>query len=298
MITVGICAYNEGKSIAKALNAILPQLGRKDELIVVASGCTDNTEEIVRGIAKRHSQVKLVSQKERRGKPAAINTILGKAKGKIIVLTDADVIVEKSAIKKIVEGLGEKSARGMSGRFGGKIVEGEIGAVVGKTVPLKIGNFFDRLQEFAWQRMHELRAEQARDGELFALNGYLSAVRSGIVSRIDENSFVDDWTLGWEIKRRGWKIAYEPKAVVKVKAVQGFGEFIAQKSRNRIGQMQLIGKGAKIEYVRKPGLVWQLFLNPYALAFAILDGIAWLVAVLNYKNADIKWKEIHSSKLG
>ena len=62
--------------------------------------------------------------------------------------------------------------------------------------------------------------------------------------------------------------------------------------------MQLIGKGARMGYVRSPKLVLQLFLNPYALAFAVLDGIAWVVAILNYKKADIRWKTIDSSKLG
>ena len=56
-VTVGICAFNEGKSLAKNLASVLPQLAPDDELVLVASGCTDNTVEVARSFAARDARV-------------------------------------------------------------------------------------------------------------------------------------------------------------------------------------------------------------------------------------------------
>ena len=48
--SIGIMAYNEEANVARTLNAVLDQQGpsmRIEEIIVVASGCTDRTVPIV-----------------------------------------------------------------------------------------------------------------------------------------------------------------------------------------------------------------------------------------------------------
>ena len=59
MITVGIPTYNEQDVIGECINSVLQQISKKDEIIVVASGCTDKTVPVVEKIAKKHKQIKL-----------------------------------------------------------------------------------------------------------------------------------------------------------------------------------------------------------------------------------------------
>jgi glycosyltransferase involved in cell wall biosynthesis len=69
-VSVGICAYNEEENIGALLENLLTQqsLPHNSEIIVVCSGCTDETPSIVEKFARKDKRVKLILEEERRGK--------------------------------------------------------------------------------------------------------------------------------------------------------------------------------------------------------------------------------------
>lgn len=278
--TIGICAYNEGRSIEKALLSILPQLSNKDELIVVASGCTDNTVPVVQGLAKHEPRIRLIIERERGGKARAINLILHAAKGGNIVLTDADVVLGAGAIRRLVMPISQGA-----------------GAVLGRTVPYQQEGFFDNMQAFAWDAFHRTRVRQSESGELFALNGYLSAVKRGIVNEIPEDNLVEDWLLGWMVRQQGHAVIYAPEAKVYVKAAQNLSDYIKQKSRIRLGQWQMREKGMPIKYVRRPAHLAELLGSRYALPYLALDLFAWGKSFMDFKMGKRYWEQVKSSKI-
>src|SRR6266851_1735031 len=77
--SVGIMAYNEEANIGRTIHAVLEQHGpsiRIEEIIVVASGCTDRTVPLVAAIALQEPRVRLCVQEQREGKASAINLFL------------------------------------------------------------------------------------------------------------------------------------------------------------------------------------------------------------------------------
>jgi glycosyltransferase involved in cell wall biosynthesis len=76
LLPIAIMAHNEEKVIQKAVESILSQdvpVGYSVKVVVVANGCSDRTEEIVKGLEERNpNKVALVSIKEK-GKTRAIN---------------------------------------------------------------------------------------------------------------------------------------------------------------------------------------------------------------------------------
>src|SRR5215469_14743809 len=100
--SVGIMAYNEEANISHTIHAVLEQQGpsmRIEEIIVVASGCTDNTVSIVAEIALKEPRVRLCVQEKREGKASAINLFLKQAVSPVAILIGADVLPGTSALE-------------------------------------------------------------------------------------------------------------------------------------------------------------------------------------------------------
>lgn len=101
-VAVLIPAHNESSGIIETLASIRPQLSECDQLLVVADNCSDDTAEIARKygaeVIERHDTT-------RRGKGYALDFgIQYLAKNnpqEILLIVDADCIVEAGAIKKI-----------------------------------------------------------------------------------------------------------------------------------------------------------------------------------------------------
>ena len=77
--SVGVMAYNEAENVALVLHDPCQQNQEHSEIkdiLVVASGCTDGTEDIVRREQETDSRVRLIAEPVRSGKASAINTFL------------------------------------------------------------------------------------------------------------------------------------------------------------------------------------------------------------------------------
>jgi glycosyltransferase involved in cell wall biosynthesis len=228
MISVIIPAYNEERGIVKAINSILPQISKEDEIIVISSGSTDGTEAEVQKIADE--RVRLIIQKERKGKASAINLALKKAKGDIIVQTDSDVELKEDALHHLINPFNDSEVVGVSGH----------------PVPIiPKDNLFYDWTVMSYNKMDELRAKQYVDGTFWHMSGYLLAFRKETMfgREIPFAKGAVDAVMSQMIKGAGevygGDIAYAPNALVYVKAPTTIKDFIAQKARVRAGYAAL-----------------------------------------------------------
>lgn len=102
--SVGVMAYNEEANIRRTLQAIMQQQSEKNllsEIIVVASGCTDQTVPLVQELMQSEPCLKLIMQERREGKASAINLFLQQAVSPVLVMVGADIIPEKDALEKL-----------------------------------------------------------------------------------------------------------------------------------------------------------------------------------------------------
>jgi cellulose synthase/poly-beta-1,6-N-acetylglucosamine synthase-like glycosyltransferase len=222
MISICITAFKEEKTIGKVLSSISNQkISEKFEIIV---SCPDEeTAAVVKEYMKKHKRIILLRDKGE-GKPAALNLIFKKAKGRVLILTDGDVTLGKNSIRNLLK----------------HFKDCKIGAVSGRPIPIinKKSLLFD-WANISYRKMHEMRLKESKENTLWHVSGYLYAIRNGIVKEIPKDSLIDDAVIGWIVKSRMHKIAYEPKAIVRVKFPSTLTDFIKQKARVRAGFYQM-----------------------------------------------------------
>ena len=224
MITVSIPTYNGERTIIRAIDSILPQMSKEDELIIVASGCIDGTINEVNKKIKEDKRIKLIIESERKGKSSAINLIIKNAKSDIIVQTDDDVVIQEGTISKLLKHFEDRS----------------IGAVSGNPVPLiPRNNLFYYWSIMSYRKIGEIREKEVKD-ETFNvhLSGYLLAFRKEALKEVSFSKgaiLIEDVWIGKVIKDNGYKLTYEPDAKVYVKCPTTIKDFLIQKARVRAG---------------------------------------------------------------
>ncbi len=224
-VTVGICAYNEGNNVGQLLNNLLfeQQLSEDSEILVVCSGCTDNTVQIVQKYQKLDPRVKSHIEKERTGKAPAINYILKNATGDSIFLISADTLPQKQILPVLVS----------------KLDAPNVGIVCGNPVPVNDSHsLVGRIVQVLWH-FHGHVFEELNDAGLarHASEGFL--IRKGIVDQIPAQTINDDAYIAVTTKKKGWLILFSSKSKISMRGPKNFSEYFQQRRRIIFGHFQL-----------------------------------------------------------
>ncbi len=99
-ISIIIPAYNEENYIRKTLHSLQLQTFQDFEIVVVANGCTDGTEEVVRTRVHQGGKVRLHSL-PRAQVSVARNYGAQEARGEVLVFLDADTQLDADALQRI-----------------------------------------------------------------------------------------------------------------------------------------------------------------------------------------------------
>ncbi|MGC1370726.1 MAG: glycosyltransferase, partial [Candidatus Sulfotelmatobacter sp.] len=108
--SIVIPAYNEGRRLAPTLERVLAyvqQQGWNAEVIVVNDGSTDNTAEIVRSFAASHPELSLLENPGNRGKGYSVRHGMLKARGEVIVFSDADLSSPIEEMPKLLQAISQ-----------------------------------------------------------------------------------------------------------------------------------------------------------------------------------------------
>ncbi|MFZ2487430.1 MAG: glycosyltransferase [Anaerolineae bacterium] len=259
--SVGITAYNEEDNIGPLLDAMLDQhlhAVEISEIIVVASGCTDNTVPIIQSYLARDPRLKLIEQAERRGKTAAINLFLQAANEDILVLESGDTLPHENAIENLVRVFQDPTI-GMTGAH--KIPVNTPDHIVGLFTHLRL-----RME-------HELCLDIPRLGEMIAFRRVLDQIPTDIA--MDE-AFVEAIVI-----KRGLRVIYSPDAVVYNTGPETVSDFVRQRRRNHAGHLYLSNKyGHQVSSIQNGRVakiafreIWGALRLIYSLfALAFLEG--------------------------
>lgn len=209
-VTVVVPVYNEEGVIAdKIANTLaLDYPPERLEVLVVSDGSTDGTEEIVRRFG---DQARLLSL-PRSGKAFALNEGARAARGEILVLTDANTLLEPGSLRPLVDPFADPEVGGVCGNKKQRPPAGADATAEGE-------NLYWRWDK--WQKALESRA-----GSIFAADGTLYAVRKELYVPIADPAQADDIAISARIVLQGRRLLYEPRAVAWEEApAEGRDEF-------------------------------------------------------------------------
>jgi biofilm PGA synthesis N-glycosyltransferase PgaC len=219
-------AYNEERNIGRLLEALRLQrleCCRLEQILVVASGCTDRTESIVEEAASRDSRVRLIRQARREGKARAINIFLSAAQSAgvdVCILQSGDTLPEPGTIDSLVRPMAEDASIGMTGA---------------RIVPVNGKNtFLGAIVHMLWRLHHRLATEVPKLGELVAFRN--------VVAAIPADSAVDEVSIESSVMSRSLSLRYVPEAIVLNKGPETFSDFLKQRRRIHAGHLDVSSK--------------------------------------------------------
>ncbi len=220
MISAIITAYKEPRTIGKAIEQIARQKIAGEILVTAPDKETLNE---AKKLSKKYKNIRLIKDNGK-GKPAALNLAVSKAKGDILILTDGDVYVGDNSLKYLRDILSDKT----------------IGAVSGNPVSI---NPKDNKYGF-WAHMLTRVANEIRKGAIknkrrFFCSGYLFAIRKKLFPRLPEELLSEDGYISNNVYQKGLSIGYSENSKVYVKYPDTFDDWIKQKKRSAGGYNQI-----------------------------------------------------------
>ena len=189
-----------------------------DRMVVVSSGSTDGTDDVVRAWANRDPRISLVIEPERRGKARAINRFLAglSPHTERCVMISGDVLPAPGALGRLLAPLSDPHVR-------------MTGARPVPTNPQR--GIVQRIVHLQWA-LHDLVARsRPKLGEMVAFRPP--------VDPLDPDTPVDEAALEAQLHGDGGQLVYVPQATVFNRGPSTWRDLFAQRERIWVGHLRL-----------------------------------------------------------
>lgn len=251
--TVIVPAHNEEHNIGPLTQRVLAESTAHgwtlDDVIVVASGCTDATVERASVFQEQRYPVRVLVQEQREGKASAINLGLAAARHDLIVLISSDIMPVAGAISALLDRLDDES----------------VGVVGSHPIPLNDESTFSGFATHLLWRLHHRISESSvtpKCGEMIAFRR--NAGGRPLVPSIPVDSAVDEVSIQAIIATAGLRSAYASGAIVRNWGPSSLRDWCRQRRRINAGHILSARQG--YSPITMQGSV--------VLRFALRDGAA------------------------
>jgi cellulose synthase/poly-beta-1,6-N-acetylglucosamine synthase-like glycosyltransferase len=220
-----IPTWNEEKTISgKLKNTLaLDYPKNKLEIIVIDSGSTDKTKSIV----GKFRRVKLIAEKERKGKADALNKVFKKCIGNIVVISDSDCRLDKNILKKSMP----------------YFFDSKVGALTGRQILFNSGENLATKTEQKYRNFYfNIRKAESIIDSTLVFHGEFSAFRKELLDNIFSDSVADDSELALRIRKKKYKALIIWDAIYREYAPNKLSDRMKQKYRRAQGLVQIMSR--------------------------------------------------------
>lgn len=200
MVSILVPAHNEEDVIRHKIENSLNQDYPSDLLeVMVCSDCsTDKTIEIAKSFGDK---VTLYDYRERGGKTGILNRSIPKAKGEIVLLTDANTMIDPRAVSTFVKHYASE----------------KVGAVAGHVNLIIPGNDKNLKKEITYRKFEsDLKHKESLLGATIGCYGGFYSIRKDLYIPLPDNAYSnDDLLTPMSIINRGYKVHFIREALAK-----------------------------------------------------------------------------------
>lgn len=281
-LSVVIPAYNEEENIKHTIDsALAARYMKKFEIIVVDDASKDGTSSVVKKLMKENKNIKLIKGKHK-GKAKAVNLAMLQAKGSVIIVLDADTLIERNSLERIVSPFGDSRVAAVASTL----------RVRKSLNPLTWFQHFEYAMSTSWRHVVD------KVNGLCIVPGFCafrtSALRS--IGGFRGDTAVEDYDICLHLMKAGYRIAMSPGAVAYTKVPETFKGLVAQRIRWNRGTIQTIRKHSDLLlkkhviglYTMPTQLYWFLhaFIYLPIMLYQIIGGyLQYFVSQGNYISA-------------
>ena len=220
-----IPAFNEQQVIRQKVENTLDLDYPSDRfrIIVVSDGSTDKTNEMLACYGDQ--EIEFISMPRRQGKTTVLNQVIPQLTGDIVVLSDASGLLRRDALKKIVAHFRDPEVGCVSGVY---MFETDDESLRSTT------------EEIYWRYETFLKKYESQVHSTIGAHGALYGFRRKLFRPFYERAINDDFILPMQILQQGFRVLYEPDAIViEHESTNLNGEF-NRRIRINVGNFQQI----------------------------------------------------------
>ncbi len=247
-VSVIIAAYRSEETIGKVLVSVRKLSYPLKEIIVV-----NDSDDRTPAIARSHG-ARVIHNRKRMGKPAALNMATRAARGELLFYLDADTTVSKDSLSRMVPWFSMPSVSVVMPKY-----------LLGNPSPLSRLASLENLFTFALIRVHLCL------GGIIGMRGCSILVRKSVIEKHPwPETLLEDNYLSAVLSGRGHRIIWEPDAVVHTDEPSSLRELVRQKTRWGEGAYLAFRDNWRF-YLRSPQFM--AFFYPYMLLGIVTGGL-------------------------
>lgn len=263
-MTFVVAAYNEEPCIREKIENTL-QLNydqSRFSIVFVTDGSSDETHSII----SEYPSIRLFHQDKRQGKIAAINRIMPYLDSEVVVLSDANTILNNDALMWM----------------GNAYRHENVGAVSGEKVVLSAKSDDATSGEGIYWRYESMIKKWDSDlNTMVGCAGELMSFRRRLYEPVEPDTYIEDFVMSMRIASKGYRVVYCPQAKAHELSSANIQEEMKRKVRIAAGGLQAIYRLRSLLNPFKYGLLTYQYFGHRVLRWSLTPASLLLLPFLN-----------------
>ncbi len=243
-ISVIVAAYNEEEVIGPKIRSVFENdyPGDRMEVLVGSDASTDSTDILLETLSEEYPQLKVFRFDQRTGKPGVVNRLVEESDGEILIITDANVLLDKNALREMIryfreEKVGLVDSRMINTRVRNHGISGQERFYINREVRIK------HHESLIW-------------GAMMGPFGGCYAVRRKLYRPVPSNFLVDDFYINMSVLQQGYQCISNTGAHVFEDVSNDIREEYRRKRRISAGNFQNLVAFRKLLLPGRPGVAF------------------------------------------